>query len=117
MPLYLYQHPETEELIEVVQNMKDEHVYIDDVGTQWSRVFTSPNAAMDSCELDPYSSSDFIKATNKKGMTNGEMWDLSKEMSNKRKRKGGKDKIKEKAVKEYEKKCNKPHPNKGKRLL
>ena len=42
------------------------------------------------------------------------MFDLSKEMSLKREKKEGVDPIKNKAVKSYEKKTRKPHPNKNK---
>jgi len=45
MPLYIFQHPETMEEVEIVQSMKDEHVYIDDAGTQWNRIFFATNAS------------------------------------------------------------------------
>ena len=90
--------------------MKSKHTYIDENGTEWNRVFTVPNAAMDSGSLDPYSKEDFLKATEKRGITCGEMFDLSAEMSQKREVKDGKDKIKEKTQKDYKKKTGKPHP-------
>jgi len=110
MPIYLFQNPKTKEVIEIMQSMKSEHTYIDENGTKWDRVFTVPNAAMDSGSLDPYSKDDFLKATDKRGITCGEMFDLSAEMSRKREVKDGKDKVKEKTQKDYKKKTGKAHP-------
>ena len=42
MPLYTYIHPDTEETIDIVQSVHDEHVYIDQKGITWRRVFTAP---------------------------------------------------------------------------
>jgi len=39
MPAYTFQHPKTEEVIEVTQSMTDEHVYIDEKGVRWKRVW------------------------------------------------------------------------------
>ena len=113
MPFYEYQHPETGKTIEVMQSMKENHIFIDSEGVEWSRVFHAPNAAIDT-EMDPYSQSDWNKRTKKPGMTYGEMMDLSKEMSVKRESKEGIDPIKNKTVKKYEKKTRKAHPNKSK---
>lgn len=54
-------------------------------------------------KIDPYSPKDFLNATDKK-MTMGEMWDLSKEMSQKRASKDGIDHVQQKNWKDYEKK-------------
>jgi len=54
-------------------------------------------------KIDPYSSDSFVKATDKK-MTMGQMFDLSKEMSEKRAQKEGIDPVKQKMYKDYEKK-------------
>ena len=115
MPTYEYIHPDTGKTLEVIQGMKDDHVYIDEKGIEWERVFTSPNAAVDA-DINPFSEQDFVKYTAKKGMSQGEMTDLSKELSGKReqKSKGGVDPVKQKAVVKYEKKTGKPHPNKTK---
>ena len=110
MPFYLFQNPETQEVIEVMQSMKADHVYVDDNGLKWERVFTVPNAAIDSGGIDPYAENDILKATEKRGITCGEMFDLSAEMSQKRESKDGKDKVKEKAQKDYKKKTGKAHP-------
>ena len=112
MPIYEYQNPETKETIEVVQSIKAKHIFIDDQGTEWHRIWSAPNAAIDT-EIDPYSSKDFLKATAKKGMTAGEMMDLSGDLSRKRERSSGLDPVKNKAVTKYEKKTGKAHPNKS----
>ena len=117
MPIYEYQHPCTLEIIEVIQSMKDEHTYVDEAGVEWKRVFNVPNAAIDaegSDKINPFSEADFIRATEKNGMTAGDMMDLSKKLSEKREKSGGLDPIKDKTVTSYEKKTGKPHPNKSK---
>ena len=42
MPLYVFQHPKTKETIEVLQSMKDDHVYTDENGVAWDRVWGQP---------------------------------------------------------------------------
>lgn len=115
MPSYEYIHPDTGKTLEVVQGMKEDHVYIDEHGIEWKRVFNLPNAAIDT-DVDPFSEQAFVKYTAKKGMTAGEMMDLSKGLSEKREKssKGGIDPVKQKSVTKYEKKTGKPHPNKNK---
>ena len=112
MPLYEFQHPKTKEIIGVVQKMKDEHVFIDENGVEWDRVFSVPNAAIDS-EINAFSESDFLKATAKKGMTAGDMMDLSEQLSKKREKSRGLDPVKQKTVTKYELKTGKAHPNKN----
>ena len=94
MPLYLFEHPETGETIEVVQKMNDFHIYIDYDGVEWNRVWVSPNAAIDS-NVDPFSESDFVKKTGNMKGTVGDIWDYSKELGEIRKDKEGQDKLKE----------------------
>ena len=113
MPIYVYQHPETEEYIELLQGMNDPHEYTDADGMEWKRIFFVPNASFDT-EVDPYSQSDYMKATaNKKG-TIGDMMDYSKELSAKRADKDGKDPVKEKFLRQYEKKHGKKHLSEAK---
>ncbi len=96
MPLYQFIHPETEEVVEVVQRMKEDHVYIDENGIEWKRVWNIPQASMDT-QVDPFSSKAFRESTDSKNMTVGDMWDKSKEMSELRAhRLGTKDPVKEK---------------------
>lgn len=111
MPIYVYEHPETQERVELVQRMTEPHTYIKD-GIEWRRVFESPNAAIDSFgNLDSSDRAGFVKQTAKRGMTVGDMWDESAKLSEKRAKKFGKDPVKEKAVNDYKKKCGgKSHP-------
>ena len=114
MPRYLFQHPKTEETIEVTQGMKEEHVYIDESGIKWNRVFTKPHAAIKNNLINADTSEqDFVRKTSEKNYSLGEMWDLSAELSQKRKRVHGNDPIKEKEKKKYEQRTGKKHPHSG----
>jgi hypothetical protein len=109
MPIYLFQNPETDEVKEVVLGMNDPKVYQND-GVNWVRLFTIPNAAIDT-QVDPHSAKDFVKATNKKG-TIGDLFDRSAELSEKRKEKIGHDPLKEKYYENYSKtRKGKKHPD------
>jgi len=111
MPSYIFQHPKTEEYIEILQKMNEPHVYVDDSGVEWNRVFTIPNALIsDNLINADTTSKEFARKTSEKNYTLGDMWDLSAELSEKRKRVNGKDLTKEKAKKDYERKTGKPHP-------
>jgi hypothetical protein len=113
MPSYEYIHPDTGKTLEIIQGMKEDHVYIDKKGIEWKRVFSPPNTAIDS-DIDPFSEKDFLKHTAKKGMNHGDMTELSKSLSQKRQKARGLDPVKQKTVTSYEKKTGKPHPNKSK---
>ena len=102
MPLYVFQHPESGEVVEVVLGMNDDKFYIDEKGTEWNRVFLAPNANIDA-DIDPFSSRGFIDKTNTKGSM-GDLMERSKEMSEKRKDKLGYDPVQQKYFKEYSKK-------------
>ena len=83
--------------------MDEPHVYIDEKGIEWKRKWTLPNAAIDA-EIDPFNSNEFVRKTASKKGTMGDLWDQSKELSEKRKEKhGGKDPVKEKYLKEWSK--------------
>ena len=102
MPIYIYQNPKTEEYIEVIQTMHEDHVYHDEAGLEWKRIFTSPNMAID-LDTDPFSENSFIEKTKEAG-TLGDMWDRSAEMSAKRAEKaGGVDPLKKDYFKKYSK--------------
>jgi predicted nucleic acid-binding Zn ribbon protein len=101
MPIYLFKNPETEEIIEVFQNMKDDHVYIDSNNLQYERVFTSPYSSVDS-KIDPFSSKDFAEKTRNKKGTIGDLLNESKELSERRGGSSG-DPILKKYLKSYEK--------------
>jgi predicted nucleic acid-binding Zn ribbon protein len=93
MPCYLYEHPETGKIIEVIQRMNEEHIYKQD-GVMWRRVFTNPQAATDTKE-HPFSAKDFVEKSAKKKGTVGDLYDKAAELSKKREDKlGAKDPIK-----------------------
>lgn len=109
MPIYIYQHPKTEEVIEIIQGMNDTHEYIKD-GVKWTRIFTKPQATIDT-QINPNSANDFVNNTKNKNYSIGDLWDKSAELSEKR-AKGGQDPIKQKTIDIYEKKTKKLHPSK-----
>ena len=114
MPIYGYINSETDEYIEIVQKMSDVHEYFGENGdeTTWKRVFTSPNASIDS-KIDPFKTSDFVRKTGSKKGTYGDLLDKSAELSHQRaEMAGGKDPIKEKYYKDYsEKRRGAKHPS------
>lgn len=110
MPIYLFEHPKTKQIKEILQTMNEEHVYIDDKGIKWNRVFTKPQASIDT-QIDANSSKEFVAKTAKRGMTVGEMMDLSAELSDKRGGMTGKDEVRDKAEKAYKEKTGKRHPH------
>lgn len=103
MPLYLYLNERTGETKEILQSMNDVHSY-EEEGVAWKRVFTIPQTSIDT-KIDPNSSKDFVRATNKKG-TIGDIMDLSAELSDKRAEKEGTDPVKQKHFEDYKKKNN-----------
>jgi hypothetical protein len=99
MPIYLFKHPEKDIVIEDLQKMSDPHVYVDEDGVEWERVWTSPNAGVDS-QLDG-SKESFMKYTaNKKGNI-GDLFDASQRCSEMRKKERGKDSLKDKYFENY----------------
>ena len=109
MPVYIFQHPQTEETIEIVQKHNEEHVYIDEFDVKWDRIFTVPQVSVDA-KLDPYNSRGFVDKTSKGGSV-GDLWDMAKEASSKRKEKEGHDPLQKKWFSDYAKKRNgKKHP-------
>ena len=100
----MFQHPDSEETIEVVQKMKDDHAYIDEKGTKWNRIFSVPNASIDTALNADTSATDWMRKTENKNWTLGDAWDTSAELSRQREKKMGKDPLREKGLKEYSKK-------------
>lgn len=110
MPLYTYEHPETGETIDIVQSMNDEHIYIDENKTKWTRVFYAPQTSFDA-DINPFDKQSFKDKTNNKKGSYGDFLDKSKELSQKRKDKLGYDPIQKKYFKEYsEKRRGVKHP-------
>jgi len=106
MPIYVYQNPSTDEIREVVQSMSEEHVYVDEDGLEWKRVFI-PSQLKTEASIDPWSNSDFVEKTRNTKGTYGDMLDRSAELSEKRAdQNGGVDPIRQKYFKDYSKKRN-----------
>lgn len=105
MPIYIYSHPETGEYVEVVQSMNEDHVYIDDQGVKWNREWTVPQACVKD-NIDPFSKNDFVHKTKHKKGTMGDLMDQSRELSEKREKSIGSDKVKDQYFKDYSKKRN-----------
>ena len=109
--MYIFQHPETGEEIEVFFGMNDDKKYTDKEGVEWKRVFLSSQLSTEG-SIDPWNNADFVnKTANKKG-SYGDILDLSKELSEKRaSQNNGKDPVKEKYFKNYSKeRGGKKHP-------
>jgi len=120
MPIYLFENIKTRQIHEVVFHMNDIKDYRgpdgkDDV-KNWRRVWTKPQMAVDAVSIDPYSSADYVKATNKKG-TLGDLYDRSSELAKQRADKeGGYDPIQEKFFENYSKRRKgRKHPDQVRR--
>ena len=109
MPIYTYKHPETDEHIDVVQGMNEDHVYHDESGLEWKRVYSIPNASIDTKD-DAWNHNGFVEKTGKMKGTVGDVLDYSSELSQRRaESNGGEDPVKRKAFNDYEKKVGKKH--------
>lgn len=117
---YDYQNPKTGQIITIYQSMASDHKYIDDDGLEWERKFSIPNAVIDGVfNIDPNDRQEFVRKTGlRKGKMN-DLFQLSAELSEKRKQKDGIDVIKEKSMDNYEKSRVKGtvHPSRKKEKL
>ena len=109
MPIYTYQNPKTKEEKEIIQTMNEDHVFFDEAGLEWKRVFHSPNASIDT-KVSAFDHNSFVEKTGKMKGTVGDVLDYSSELSERRSESLGKeDPIKRKAFDSYEKKVGKKH--------
>lgn len=117
MPEYLFEHPETKEVKSIILRMNEPHVY-EENGVQWIRIFSVPQASIDT-KWNEFSSKDFAEKSGKRKGTLGDLEDKSKELSLKREKIMGVDPVKEQMFKDYEKKRGKgvEHPLKRKERL
>jgi len=83
MPIYTFENPNSGKIVEVFQAMNDKHIYIDESGLEYRRLYSSPNMAIDS-QFDAFSSKDFAEKTRSKKGTIGDLINKSKELSEKR---------------------------------
>lgn len=99
--IYLFKNPNTEEVIEIEQNMNDPHKFIDNNGLEWDRIFTIPHAFITE-KVDPYSANQFMNKTQSNGQKLGDLYERSKELSEIRAEKnGGVDPLKLKSEEAY----------------
>ena len=111
MPEYLYQHPTNGKKISLIQGINDKHQYIDPKGIKWNRLFTSPQINSQEKLSVNSSEHDFARVTSSQKGNVGDLFDRSKELSEKRQKIYGKDPVKEKYFKDWSKKRNgKKHP-------
>lgn len=109
MPIYLFQNPKTGKIKEIVQPMNIDHVY-SEAGIKWERIFTIPQASIDT-EIDAFSEDSFKKKTAGKKETIGDLMDRSKELSEKRQSIAGTDPVQNKFFEDYSKtRKGKKHP-------
>lgn len=111
MPTYIYQNPKNGDFIEVIQSVHDIHEYTDQNGIRWNRIFTAPEINAQDKLTGESSEKDFARVTkNQKGSV-GDLWDRSAELSEKRKKIYGEDKVKKKYFEDWSKKRKgKIHP-------
>lgn len=108
MPIYLFENEETGEVREIFQGMNEAHEYFGEDGEEkcWSRIFSIPNAGVDT-KQDIFSAQQFMEHTGRKKGTYGDMLNLSAELSEKRAQvAGGVDPVKEKYYDDYAKARN-----------
>lgn len=110
MPIFLYRHPETKEIREIIQSVHEDHSYIDENGLKWNREFTIPTASIDT-KWDAENPRDFVEKSGRKKGTLGEIFDKSKELSEKREKQRGTDPIQNTFFDKYKDKTGKDHPD------
>lgn len=110
MPIYIYQNPKTKQIKEVVQSIHDQHEYMED-GIKWHRIFTTPQVNTQEKLNENSTEKDFSRITSNQKGSVGDLWDRSKELSEKRKKVYGEDKVKRKYFEDWSKKRKgKIHP-------
>lgn len=94
MPIYIYENAKGEQ-IEVFQLINDPHVYFGANGKEndWKRVYTLSQISR-SYKIDPFSEKEYVNKTSQSTMKMGDMWDISKELSDIRTQKAGIDPVK-----------------------
>ena len=80
MPIYVFKHPEKEQYVELAQSMSEKHIYFDDDGLRWERVYFSPQFNTQG-KIDAFDNKKFVDKTGKMKGTYGDLMDYSKELS------------------------------------
>ena len=111
MPTYIFQHPTTRQYKEIIQSINEQHIYIDEHGVKWERVFTVPQLNTGGTLDANCTEKQFSEFTKNKRGTIGDLMDRSSELSEKRKKIYGEDPLKKKYLENWKKKRkNKRHP-------
>lgn len=110
MPMYEFENAKGERTVfyyTVANYPKIGAIHIDENKVEWTRVFSVPNAVSDT-KLDPNNMADFVNKTAQKKGTVGDLWDQSRELSEKRAKQSvdGVDPVKKKFFEDYKKKRN-----------
>lgn len=104
MPQYEFANPlDDNDRVDVFFHMNDEKRHIVD-GVEWRRVYHSPLASIDT-KLDPRDKNAFVRRTEKYTRV-GDFQSLSRDLSDQRASKDGRDGVKEKWLDNYEKTRN-----------
>ena len=102
MPFYTFSNPDNGETKDIFFHMEDEpKEYIDPQGTEWSRIFTSPQLSTEA-QINPWSNDDFVNKTSNQKGSMGDLLDQSAELSEKRaSQNDGVDPLKKEYFKKY----------------
>lgn len=103
MPYYDFLKQSTGEIKTLFFHMNDKKEYTDETGYKWTRLFSKPNAAVDS-QWDAFSSKDFSQKVGNKRGSYGDILDKSAELSKIRESKEGVDTVKQSYYDSYAKK-------------
>jgi len=111
MPLFLFKNSDTNEVREIFFKMNDDKVYNGEDGTEigkWSRRWTKPNASVNSLSnTNPFDTRAHVEKTGQMKGSLGDLFNISKEMSERRQDKiGGEDPVKRKFFEDYKQKNN-----------
>lgn len=90
--------------------MTEPHVYSRD-GVEWKRVWQVPQAIVKSVSnMNPFNTREHVDKTGQMKGSVGDLWDISREMSERREQKlGHEDPVKREYFRDYEKKNNTKH--------
>tara|TARA_B100001093_G_scaffold520215_1_gene613695 strand:- start:2948 stop:3334 length:387 start_codon:yes stop_codon:yes gene_type:complete len=110
MPIYLYEHPKTQEVTEIIQGMNDDHTFIDKEGVEWNRIYSLPQLACEQINIDPWDNKSFVHKTGAMKGNYGDLLDYSADLSKQRAQEnGGVDPVQNKHFRKYEKKTGQKH--------
>jgi hypothetical protein len=118
MPLYSYIDDRDDKVYDIVQGMNDVHEATAPDGYKLSRLWMKPLMSVDA-KLNPNDPQSFVKYTNSRKGSYGELLDLSKELTQQRKDKNaGYDQVEQDMFTNYSKtRAGREHPDQKKQKL